>query len=150
MLRKDCSKYIKSMLSNPSYKTPYVWFSLSAEAPSNRNITWSPSVIPNFLLVTLKRNRWNSYSIIYFIQPNIPKILFHYVINTWCIYIWFCTKSLKPGIYFTLIPHLNSDSHTLALKSHMWLVAIILDSTSLGQELQNYEPQGNLAFSLTL
>lgn len=42
----------------------------------------------------------------------------------------FCIKSLKTSVHFTLISHFELDTIQL-LKSHMWLVAVILDSAHI-------------------
>lgn len=41
--------------------------------------------------------------------------------------LFFNTKFLKSGVYFTLSPHLNSDLSHFKLKSHTWLMVTILD-----------------------
>lgn len=77
--------------------------------------------------------------IIYFISPNIPKILsFHHVINNFKVIneifyslFFFQARSLKPGVHFTLTTHLDLNFQCFDRPQRTWLVAPEQDNAAL-------------------
>lgn len=75
----------------------------------------------HFLVATLNDREIDGIILIYFIEPNITKIMFQYIINIFklimLLYFFFYTKSLKPGVCFTFTMHLISDQPHLVLSN---------------------------------